>query len=311
MSVVHVAVAVIKNNKNEILIQKRAANTHQGGLWEFPGGKLEQNETLEQGLAREIHEELDLQVLQSRPLIKIQHDYGDRHVLLDVHCIEQFQGEAVAKENQPIQWVKAEDIRSYDMPKADIPIVSAIQLPRHYVITPSTIDNPDLILERFRQLLDAGERLFLYRVKRLNGMSHQELIEAFLNQCEKYNAKLIVHEKNQVDVSVHGLHLTESGLAQANNLETSEKLVSVSCHSHESLLKAQQLGASFAMLSPVMATQSHPGEPALGWKAFEEIVSKVNIPVYALGGMSPELVEDAWNHGAQGIAAISHFWKNC
>ena len=115
--------------------------------------------------------------------------------------------------------------------------------------------------------------------------------------------------QNQVNIPAHGLHLTESGLSLISHLENPEKLTSVSCHTYESLLKAQQLGASFAMLSPVMETQSHPGEPALGWKSFEEIIDQVNIPVYALGGMSPDLVKAAWQHGAQGIAAISHFWK--
>lgn len=308
-SIVHVAVAVIRNDNNEILIQQRAADTHQGGLWEFPGGKLEQGETLQQGLIREIKEELDIQVLKYRPLIKIQHDYGDRHVLLDVYFIEQWKGRVLAKENQPIIWVKPDELSNYSMPAADKPIVSAIQLPSHYVITPSKIEEPEAVLNRLEQLLDQGEKLFLYRVKSLQGMTHEELVQAFLERCDNFGARLIVHEQNKVKVSVHGLHLTESGLAKAAELDTSNNLISASCHSYESLLKAQQLGASFAMLSPVMETQSHPGEPALGWQAFEEIVDHVNIPVYALGGMSPDLVQDAWQHGGQGIAAISHFWK--
>ncbi len=309
-SIVHVAVAVIRNENNEILIQQRAANTHQGGLWEFPGGKLEEGETVEQGLIREIKEELDIQVLLSRPLIKIQHDYGDRHVLLDVHFIEQWQGQVIANESQPLKWVAPEALINYSMPAADKPIVSAIQLPSHYVITPSKIEQPEAVLNRLEQLLNQEEKLFLYRVKSLQGMTHEELIQEFLERCDNFGAKLILHEQNKVNLPVHGIHLTESGLAQATDFDASKGLISASCHSLESLLKAQTIGASFAMLSPVMETQSHPGEPALGWQAFEEIVDRVNIPVYALGGMSPGHIKDSYKFGAQGIAAISHFWKD-
>ena len=93
MQPVHVAVGVILDPGQNILITRRAADTHQGGLWEFPGGKLESGETPERGLDRELFEELGVRVLSSRPLIRVHHDYGDRHVLLDVHMISAFAGE--------------------------------------------------------------------------------------------------------------------------------------------------------------------------------------------------------------------------
>ena len=312
MSIVHVAVAVIKNELNQTLIQQRAADTHQGGLWEFPGGKLEAGETLEQALQREIHEELGIQVESSRPLIKVSHDYGDRKVLLDVHLVRQWCGQIQAREQQPLQWVGDEDLNNYPMPEADRPIVSALQLPSSYVITPSQIETPDKLLIHLERLLEQGERLFLYRVKSLLGMRHEELIDAMLIRCHRHQAKLLIHEKNRQQltksIEADGRHLTEDSLMGIDSGNLSQGLLSVSCHSLEALKKAQAIGADFAMLSPVEETGSHPGVLPLGWPAFAEIVSQANIPVYALGGMTVDKLEKAWLHGAQGVAGISSWW---
>src|SRR6476619_2625198 len=103
--IVHVAVGVIVNKDGKILIAKRPEQSHQGGLWEFPGGKVEQGESLFAALQRELFEELAIQIISTQPLIKIRHDYGDKIVLLDVHKVTEFIGEAKGNEGQPIQWV--------------------------------------------------------------------------------------------------------------------------------------------------------------------------------------------------------------
>ena len=89
-SVVHVAVGVVRNPQGNILIAKRPAHAHQGDLWEFPGGKVERGESLQQALQRELHEELGIDVTHARPLIRIPHSYPDKQVLLDVWLIEGF-----------------------------------------------------------------------------------------------------------------------------------------------------------------------------------------------------------------------------
>ncbi len=312
MSVVHVAVAVIYNREGEVLIQQRAQDTHQGGLWEFPGGKLETQETVLQALEREIYEELGIRIQSSRPLIKISHDYGDRSVLLDVYSVHEWHGELQALENQPMQWVSPDQLTSYAMPAADKPIITTLRLSSSYVITPPQINDAETLLQQFEKLLSEGERLFLYRVKVLQGFQHEQLIEAMLKLCEPCSAKLLVHEKNAISLDARvltdGIHLTEDGLRQSATGFSRPGLLSVSCHSLESLRMAEDIGADFAMLSPVEATASHPGEKPLGWQAFAEIVSQINIPVFALGGMTPAKVEQAWSHGAQGVAGISSWW---
>lgn len=123
----HVAVGVILNAKRDILIALRPQHVHQGGLWEFPGGKVEAGETVEQALARELLEELAITVTQCSPLLEIAHDYPDKQVLLDVWWVESFQGEPKGSEGQPLRWVSVEQLTEYEFPKANHAILEAIE----------------------------------------------------------------------------------------------------------------------------------------------------------------------------------------
>ena len=128
MKPVHVAVGVILDAQNRILISKRAADTHQGGLWEFPGGKVEPGESVGLALARELHEELGIDISPSvRPLLEVHHDYGDKQVLLDVWVVTGFTGEARGREGQPLAWISQAELPDYAFPKANEPIVTAVQ----------------------------------------------------------------------------------------------------------------------------------------------------------------------------------------
>jgi 8-oxo-dGTP diphosphatase len=126
---VHVAAAVIRDNSGNILIARRADTQHQGGLWEFPGGKVEADESVETALARELHEELGIVVGAARPLIKVRHDYPDKQVLLDVWEVSAFTGEPHGAEGQPLAWVSARELSSYEFPEANRPIVAAAGCP--------------------------------------------------------------------------------------------------------------------------------------------------------------------------------------
>ena len=123
---VHVAVGVILDDLRRVLLTRRAAHSHQGGLWEFPGGKVEPGESLHNALARELHEELGILVRRSTPLLEVHHDYGDRQVLLDVHVVWEFDGQALGREGQPLAWVAGEELAKYRFPAANEPIVAAL-----------------------------------------------------------------------------------------------------------------------------------------------------------------------------------------
>jgi 8-oxo-dGTP diphosphatase len=127
MSRLHVAVGVIRNSAGEILISKRHQDSHQGGLWEFPGGKLEPGETVFEALQRELLEELGIHVLSAQALVLIDHDYKDKAVSLDVWLVDDFEGNAEGREGQPLEWVLPAQLGVYQFPAANEPIVRACQ----------------------------------------------------------------------------------------------------------------------------------------------------------------------------------------
>ena len=126
-SAVWVAVGVILDADRNILLTRRHAASHQGGLWEFPGGKVEPGETLDEALARELHEELAITVERTTALLEVCHDYGDKQVRLDVRVVWQFAGTPVSQEGQPMVWTAPDDLISYAFPAANRPIVTAIE----------------------------------------------------------------------------------------------------------------------------------------------------------------------------------------
>ena len=125
---IHVAVGVIVNNQNQVLISFRHPDRDEGGLWEFPGGKREPNEAIESTLKRELREELNVNVLVSSPLMRIKHAYEKKEVLLDVWMILDFEGKPEGSEGQLIEWRSLELLKYEDFPKANEQIITALQL---------------------------------------------------------------------------------------------------------------------------------------------------------------------------------------
>jgi 8-oxo-dGTP diphosphatase len=133
---VHVAVGVILDSQRKVLISLRHADSHQGGLWEFPGGKLEQNETLAHALKRELAEELGIQVKASSPFVKLLHHYSDKTVLLDVCLITEFDGIPSGLEGQSIKWCSIDRLVVADFPAANQQIIKLLQRPDRLAKTP-------------------------------------------------------------------------------------------------------------------------------------------------------------------------------
>ena len=127
MKQVDVAVAILINSENKVLTSWRRPHQHQGGLWEFPGGKREADETMLAALKREIHEELGVQVEQAEPFVRIDHDYGDKQVRLDVWLVSHFSGEPTGREGQPLRWQAVNEMQTEEFPAANSAIIDALK----------------------------------------------------------------------------------------------------------------------------------------------------------------------------------------
>ena len=118
------AVALIDAD-GRILLAKRPEGKSLAGLWEFPGGKVEEGERPEQALIRELKEELGIDVEQSclAPLTFASHAYEDFHLLMPLYVCRRWKGLAQGLEGQELKWVRAKDLRNYPMPPADLPLI--------------------------------------------------------------------------------------------------------------------------------------------------------------------------------------------
>ena len=123
-----VSIALI-NNENEILLSKRPKKKHLSGFWEFPGGKVEEGETPEKALIREVKEELDIDINNKciAPLSFSEFDYNNFQLLLLLYICRRWDGEPMSMENNKLEWVKPNMLRDYKMPPADDALIYCLQ----------------------------------------------------------------------------------------------------------------------------------------------------------------------------------------
>ncbi|VAW58113.1 hypothetical protein MNBD_GAMMA11-3064 [hydrothermal vent metagenome] len=313
---IHVALAIIVNQQNEVLVSLRPENVHQGGLWEFPGGKVETEETVLDALKREISEELDIDIKKARPFKVIQYEYPDKSVSLNVWMVMSFVGKPRGGEGQQIKWQAIHQLNINEFPQANRSIIHSLILPEKYMITGSFENESNFLLRLENSLKknhsESAMPLVQLRCKALAEAAFLMIANQAQIICKKYNAKLLLNATPDIfrQTKADGLHLNSQQLYSLNARPIDNaSLLSVSCHTQADIKQAEQLGADIILLSPVKETTSHPGVKGIGWERFSALVSSTHAPVYALGGMGIDDIDDAKYAGAQGVAAISSFWK--
>lgn len=126
MKRINVAVGIVTDKKQRVLVGQRVVKDQYFKKWEFPGGKLEAGESPEQALQRELHEELGIKVIASSPLITLEHDYPDRKVKLSVLRVTRFSGNVRGREKQALRWVTLESIEALDFLEGNKPIIEKL-----------------------------------------------------------------------------------------------------------------------------------------------------------------------------------------
>lgn len=299
-------VAAVIRREGRILIAQRPRDKHMGGLWEFPGGKVEAGEPVADALVRELEEELGITATAFQPLIRITHDYPDKAVCLDVWEVSGFSGEPHGREGQQVRWVTDAELPAFDYPAANRPIVTAARLPAHYHISPADLDEAGYA-EWTGAALARGARLLLLRAPALGRSAYLALAQDCLARCRDAGARLMLHGDPALlgEVAADGVQLPAARLAMLGaRPDIGARWLAASVHDARELALAERLGVDFVTLSPVQATPSHPGVSGMGWEAFAALVAQAHVPVFALGGMRGDDLAQARAAGAQGIAGI-------
>lgn len=121
-----VAAIILSPNKKEIFITKRHKDAHKGGYWEFPGGKVELNETTEQAMIRELFEEIGIEVTDLFHFEHLEYDYPEKSLKFDFFAVTAFKNAPYGKEGQKGEWVSIKSLKDYTFPEANLPILEKV-----------------------------------------------------------------------------------------------------------------------------------------------------------------------------------------
>jgi 8-oxo-dGTP diphosphatase len=308
-SIVEVAAAVIERPEGAFLMARRPEGKAYAGWWEFPGGKVEAGETARAALDRELREELGIEVETAWPWLNRAYVYPHAKVMLRFFRVTEWCGEPHPHEGQLLDWTRVEVSTEWPAVSpilpANGPILKALRLPLEYAISDAAKLGAETFLKRLDQRLADGLKLMQWRE---NG-APAGLLDQVAARCQAAGATLMCNGDAALAASLGaGLHLNAAQLMQAL-IRPDFEWVAASCHDQVELQRATELELDFVVLSPVLPTPSHPGEPALGWPTFSELLRDCALPVFALGGLGRQDLALARGHGAHGIALKSQAWS--
>ena len=307
---IEVAAAVIVRADGSFLLARRPAGKAYAGYWEFPGGKIEDGESAEGALRRELHEELGVDALRMYPWLTRDYDYPHAAVRLRFFRVVDWRGEPHAREAHTLAWQSVRQLTVAPLLPANGPILRALALPPAYGISYAAglgVATWERCLER---ALQRGLGLIQIREKEMGNGELHALATRALQSARHFGARVLVN--GNIDVArrcgADGIHLTSAQLRSLARRPEGFDLVGASCHDAEELERARCVDADFVVLGPVLPTGTHPGAVLLGWSRFAALIRDYPVPVYALGGMRMSDLETAWRAGAHGISMMRGAW---
>ena len=310
LKITEVAAAVIERPDGAFLLGQRAADTFYPGYWEFPGGKVELGETPRAALARELREELEIEVLRATPWIVREHVYEHAHVRLHFFRVAKWRGVMKDHVHAALSWQRAAAPNVSPMLPANAPVLAALALPAFYAISHAGETGIDRQLAALERALAGGLRLVQLREPALAPAERTAFAHAATARCHAAQARVLIGGGDvelAVAVGADGVHLTAAQL-MGTATRPALPLVAASCHTRAELAQAARLGLDLAVLGAVGQTTSHPGQKGMGWPAFARLAAGLPLPVYALGGLGHGDLGAARMAGAHGIAAIRAAW---
>lgn len=308
-NILEVAAAVVQRPDGEFLLAERPAGKPYAGWWEFPGGKIEAGESPYHALVRELHEELGIAVDVAHPWLTRVYSYPHATVRLHFFRVVRWHGEPHGKENQRLSWQYPDAVTVTPLLPANGPVLRSLNLPPVCAITHDAELGVGVFLERLQVALQQGVKLIQVREKAMEAAALRAFAAEVVRRAHSHGARVVINGDAILarEVGADGVQLNSAQL-MALTARPEMELVSASCHDRRELDRAVELELDFVLLSPVLPTLSHPGAPVLGWEGFARLAKDLPMPVYALGGISRADQDEAWRHGAHGIAMLRGAW---
>lgn len=306
---VDVAVGILIRPDGQLLLASRPEGKPYAGYWEFPGGKLEPGESVAHALARELHEELGLDIGPVLPWVVRVFDYPHALVRLHFCRVYEWSGQTHAREGQQFGFFALDAMPAPLLP-ATVPVMRGLELPDVYAISAAAAFGVEPFLRRLQAALARGLRCVQLREPTLSAGEVDALFRAMLAMTRAVGARLLINSRHPRALweAADGVHLTAQALAGAER-RPALPWVGASVHGRAELDQAARIGLDYAVLGPVRTTASHPGQAPLGWSEFERIVAATPLPVYAIGGLEMGQLRHAQACGAHGIALLSAAWR--
>jgi len=309
--VIRVAVGVIRNHENEVLVSRRKPNTHLGNMLEIPGGKVEQGEQPLEALKRELEEELAIQVVDATQLIQVPYQYSKCSLLLDVFEVHEFTGTIKSNEGQDVFWKSIAKLNDAEFPEANSGILRAIKLPKIFPVTPNYSDDQNYF-EHFENIVsDKDIEIIQLRSHDLEEAEYNLLAKRCAELCKKHSVKLVLNREisSIENLEYSGVHLTSENLNRLTKRPLADEvLVGASCHNAKEIEKANTLKLDYVFIGAVNEKNNVNNHKKLGWDGFAALAKECAIPAYAIGGMLRSDTTSCGEYGAQGVAAIRSFW---
>lgn len=309
--VIDVAVAVVQRADGRVLFAERPKGKESGGFWEFPGGKFEIGEDAQCALARELYEEVGIELESACPWMIFNHDYNDKIVRLHVFRVLAWRGAPRGCEGQRIAWEDPVDVKVTPLLPANGRVLDALNLPVVYAVTDARKYGVTVFMSQLIAALEGGVRLVQVHEPWMTSEQRMQFARRVAVLAHRYGARVLVNGDagGAVRAGADGLHLRADQLMRLSGPPACG-FWAASCHSLDEIAQAARLGANFVVVSQVLETASHPGRTGLGWNRFAVLTRNCSVPVYAFGGMRLDLLNVAMCHGAHGIALKSEAWPS-
>lgn len=306
LPIVNVAVAILQRSDGHVLLAERPRGKVSAGYWEFPGGKFEVGEQAEQALARELREEVGVELDRGYPWLVYEHAYADKIVRLHFYHVVAWHGAPHGREGQRVSWEDPAAVKVGPLLPANDRVLRALNLPSVYAVTQAEKLGVAGFMPQLQAALDRGVRLIQVHERAMALEQLAQFARRVVMLARRYNAIVLVNSDESLArrVGADGVHVSAARLKVLIR-PPSMRVWAASCHTSEDLTRAVNLGAHFAVLSHISAIQNQADVSRFEGVDLRKRVRAWPLPVYGMDGLRLDRVETAMRQGVHGGAKAS------